>query len=205
VVLAANAWSHFIPAIQRKQVPLWTYIVLTEPLSKSLMEQIGWKNRQGIEDARNLVHYYRLTADNRLLMGGRDAGLTWGNDMDKDQSPAVFAGLEQDVREIFPPLKDVKFTHRWGGPVSITLDLAPAMGYVGDKNVVYSLGCMGHGVSLTHLNGRTLADLVLGKKTDLTDVFFVNRTTLPWPPEPIRTLSSKAILAALNFQDRFTD
>ncbi|MEW6079104.1 MAG: FAD-binding oxidoreductase [Thermodesulfobacteriota bacterium] len=205
VVLAANAWSHFIPAIRRKQVPLWTYIVLTEPLSNRLMEQVGWKNRQGIEDARNLVHYYRLTADNRLLMGGRDAGLAWGNDMDKDQSPTVFAGLEQDVRDIFPPLKEVKFTHRWGGPVSITLDLAPAMGYVGDKNVVYSVGCMGHGVSLTHLNGRTLADLVLGKKTDLTDVFFVNRTTLPWPPEPIRTLSSKAILAAMNFQDRFTD
>lgn len=84
-------------------------------------------------------------------------------------------------------------------------DLDVDMAIVGDQNVVYSLGCMGHGVSLTHLNGRTLADLVLEKKTDLTDVFFVSRTTLPWPPEPIRTLSSKAILAAMKFQDRFTD
>ncbi|MEW5733358.1 MAG: FAD-binding oxidoreductase [Thermodesulfobacteriota bacterium] len=205
VVLATNAWSHFIPAIRRKQVPLWTYIVLTEPLSGDLMHQIGWKNRQGIEDARNLVHYYRLTVDNRILMGGRDAGLAWGDDMDKDQSPAVFDGLEQDVRQIFPQLQKVKFTHRWGGPVSITLDLTPAMGYVGDENVVYSLGCMGHGVSLTHLNGRTLADMVQGKKTDLTDVFFVNRTTVPWPPEPVRTVASKAILAAMKLQDRFTD
>ncbi|MFO7560175.1 MAG: FAD-binding oxidoreductase [Desulfobacterales bacterium] len=205
VVLATNAWSHFLPAIRRKQVPIWTYIVLTEPLSDNLIGQIGWKNRQGIEDARNLVHYYRLTADNRLLMGGRDAELAWGDDMDKDQSPAVFEGLEKDVKATFPQLEKVKFTHHWGGPVSITLDLAPAMGYVGDKNVVYSLGCMGHGVSLTHLNGQALADLVLGKKTDLTDVFFVNRTTLPWPPEPIRTLSSKAILAAMKIQDRFTD
>ena len=205
VVLAANAWSHFIPAIHRKQIPLWTYIVLTEPLKADLLERIGWRNRQGIEDARNLVHYYRLTADNRLLMGGRDAGLAWGKDMDKDRSPAIFRALEKDVRDLFPSLENVRFTHHWGGPVSITLDLAPAMGYVGDKNVVYSLGCMGHGVSLTHLNGRTLADLVLDKKTDLTDVFFVNRTTIPWPPEPVRTLSSKAILAALNLQDRFTD
>ena len=125
--------------------------------------------------------------------------------MSKDQSPTVFEALEKDVRDLFPPLEKVRFTHRWGGPVSITLDLAPAMGYVGDKQVVYSLGCMGHGVSLTHLNGRTLADLVLEKKTDLIDVFFVNRTTLPWPPEPIRTLSAKAILAAMNLQDRFTD
>ena len=191
--------------IHRKQIPLWTYIVLTEPLKADLLDQIGWRNRQGIEDARNLVHYYRLTVDNRLLMGGRDAGLAWGNDMSKDQSPTVFEALEKDVRDLFPPLEKVRFTHRWGGPVSITLDLAPAMGYVGDKQVVYSLGCMGHGVSLTHLNGRTLADLVLEKKTDLIDVFFVNRTTLPWPPEPIRTLSAKAILAAMNLQDRFTD
>ncbi len=205
VVLAANAWSHFIPAIRRKQVPLWTYIVLTEPIPEDTLNLIGWKNRQGIEDARNLVHYYRLTADNRLLMGGRDAGLAWGKDMDKDQSPAVFAGLEKDVKAIFPQLEKINFTHRWGGPVSITLDLAPAMGFVGDKNVVYSLGCMGHGVSLTHLNGRTLADLVFEKQTDLTDVFFVNRTTIPWPPEPIRTLASRAVLAAMNFQDRFTD
>ena len=79
------------------------------------------------------------------------------------------------------------------------------MGYVGDKSMVYSLGCMGHGVSLTYLNGRTLADLVLDKKTDLTDVFFVNRRTIPWPPEPVRTMSSKAILAMMKFQDRFTD
>jgi hypothetical protein len=61
---------------------------------------------------------------------------------------------------------------------------------------------MGHGVSLTHLNGRTLADMVLGKKTDLTEVFFVNRNALPWPPEPVRTMSAKAILAAMKCQDR---
>lgn len=205
VVLAANAWSHFIPQIKRKQTPLWTYIVLTEPLSPAMMAQIGWHNRQGIEDARNLVHYYRLTADNRLLMGGRDAGLAWGDDMDKDQCPLTFQGLKDDVRRIFPQLKNVRFTHQWGGPVSITLDLAPALGRVGDDRVVYSLGCMGHGVSLTHLNGRTLADMVLDKKTDLTEVFFVNRKTLPWPPEPMRAISSRTILAAMKLQDRFTD
>jgi len=170
-----------------------------------LMEQIGWQNRQGIEDARNLVHYYRLTADNRLLMGGRDAGLTWGADMDKDESLLTFQSLRNDVRQIFPQLSGVHFTHQWGGPVSITPDLAPAMGRIGDDRVVYSLGCMGHGVSLTHLNGRTLADMLLGKKTDLTEVFFVNRKTLPWPPEPLRTMSAKAILAAMKVQDRFTD
>ena len=70
------------------------------------------------------------------IVSGRDAGLAWGKDMDKDRSPAIFRALEKDVRDLFPSLENVRFTHHWGGPVSITLDLAPAMGYVGDKNVV---------------------------------------------------------------------
>jgi glycine/D-amino acid oxidase-like deaminating enzyme len=205
VVLATNAWSHLVPQIRWKQMPIWTYIVLTEPLSDRQMESIGWKRRQGIEDARNLVHYYRLTSDNRLLMGGRAVGLAYGNGMDKDLDDTVFEDLEQDVRKIFPQLENVGFTHRWGGPVSLTVDMAPAMGYVGDKRLIYSLGCMGHGVSLTHLNGVTAADLVLERKSELTDIFFVNRRTIPWPPEPIRNLASKAVLAGMNIQDSFND
>ncbi|MBU0992843.1 MAG: FAD-binding oxidoreductase [Proteobacteria bacterium] len=205
VVLATNAWSHLIQPVKWKQIPAWTHIVLTEPLTQSQFDEIGWQNRQGIEDARNLVHYYRLTADNRLLMGGRDVSLSYGKDMDKDMNEATFRGLEDDVRSIFPSLRTIRFTHRWGGPVSITLDMAPALGYLGDNRMVYSVGCMGHGVSLTHLNGKTVSDLVLDKKTDLTDVFFVNRKTIPFPPEPLRNLASKAILGYMHFEDKLYD
>ncbi|MFH1135470.1 MAG: FAD-dependent oxidoreductase [Pseudomonadota bacterium] len=204
-VLATNAYSHLIPELKSKQAPVWTHIVLTEPLAAARLEQIGWKNRQGIEDARNLVHYYRLTADNRLLMGGRDVSLSRGRDMDRDLNPATFAGLEQDVRETFPALRDIGFTHRWGGPVSVPLDMAPALGYLGDKRISYSLGCVGHGVSLTHLNGKTLADLVLENRTELTETFFVNRRTIPWPPEPLRNLAAKAILGYMHLEDRRFD
>jgi len=205
VVMATNAWSHFFKGLKRKQVPAWTYIVMTEPLKDEHLNEIGWQNRQGIEDARNLVHYYRLTADNRIVMGGRDVSMTYGEDMDKDLNPEIFAGLKDDVRELFPALKDVRFTHEWGGPVSVPLDMAPAIGYAGDKNVVYSLGAVGHGVSMTQLNGRTVADLILERKTDLTDVFFVNRRTIPWPPEPLRYLAGKAILGYMHWEDRQCD
>ena len=205
-VMATNAWSHYFPGMRRKQVPVWTHIVLTEPLDQKAFEAIGWQNRQGIEDARNLVHYYRLTADNRLLMGGRDVSVAPTNDdMDQDLNPLTFAGLKEDVRWLFPALKDIRFTHEWGGPVSVPLDMAPALGYLGDRNVVYSLGCVGHGVSLTHLNGKTLCDMVLERRSDLTDVFFVNRRTLPWPPGPLRSMAIKAILGYMHWEDRRFD
>jgi len=205
VVLATNAYSHLIPQLKRKQIPVWTHIVLTEPIEKDRMAKIGWRNRQGIEDARNLVHYYRLTADDRLLMGGRDVSIRYGGAMDGDHNQEIFGGLERDVVETFPPLEGIPFTHRWGGPVSVTLDMAPAIGYLGDARVVYSLGCIGHGVSMTHLNGRTVTDLVLERKSDLTDVFFVNRGTLPWPPEPLRNLAIRAIRGYMRWEDRRFD
>lgn len=205
VVLATNAYSHLIPQLKRKQAPAWTHIVLTEPIDPGRMAEIGWRNRQGIEDARNLVHYYRLTADNRLLMGGRDVSIRYGRDMDGDLNQGTFAELERDVVDTFPALAGLPISHRWGGPVSVTVDMAPAIGCLGDRRLVYSLGCIGHGVSMTHLNGKTVADLVLGRSTELTEVFFVNRRTIPWPPEPIRTLTAAAIRGYMRWEDRRFD
>ena len=204
-VMATNAWSHFFPKLRSKQIPVWTHIVMTEPISDKQFEEIGWANRQGIEDARNLVHYYRLTADNRLVMGGRDVSLSRGFDMDKDLNPVTFEGLKEDVRQLFPALRNIRFTHEWGGPVSVPVDMAPALGFVGDKNMVYSLGCVGHGVSMTHLNGKTLCDMVLERRTELTEVFFVNRRTIPWPPALLQNIAIRAIKGYMDWEDRRFD
>jgi glycine/D-amino acid oxidase-like deaminating enzyme len=201
IVFATNAYSHLIPQLRSKQVPAFTHMVVTEPLTQEQLATIGWKNRQGIEDARNLVHYFRLTIDNRLAMGGSDVSLAYGRDMDRDLNPRTFADLERDVVRLFPVLKGIKFTHRWGGPVSVPIDMAPAIGHIGDPRAIYSLGCVGHGVSMTHLNGRTIADLVLEQKTDLTSVWFVDRRMIPWPPEPLRLVASLAIRGYLRTED----
>lgn len=201
VVFATNAYSHLIPELRSKQVPAFTHMVVTEPLKENRLAVIGWKNRQGIEDARNLVHYFRLTADNRLAMGGSDISISYGRNMECDLNPRTFASLERDVVRLFPNLKGIRFTHRWGGPVSVPLDMAPAIGYLGNQRAIYSLGCVGHGVSMTHLNGKTIADLLLERKTDLTDIWFVNRRMLPWPPEPLRLITSHAIRGYMRLED----
>lgn len=203
IVLATNAYSHLLPQLRSKQVPAFTHMVVTEPLSPEKLAPIGWANRQGIEDARNLVHYFRLTIDNRLMIGGSDVSISYGRDMERDSNLRIFSNLERDVIWLFPDLKGVRFTHRWGGPVSVPIDLAPAIGHLGDQRIVYSLGCVGHGVSMTHLNGCLLADLVLERRTDLTEVWFVDRRLIPWPPEPLRLVASQAIRGYLRLEDAF--
>ncbi len=201
VVFATNAYSHFFPSLKRKQVPAFTYMQATEPLTPEQLEPIGWAGKEGVEDARNLIHFYRLTLDNRIAIGAGPIGFTWGNDMDADHSEEAWAEQQSHLRVTFPHLRDVKFTHRWGGPFSVTLDLNPAMGYLGNERVVYSLGCIGHGVSMTHLNAQTIRDLILERETDLTESPFVNRTVLPWPPEPLRSALGHVLKSVLRVED----
>jgi glycine/D-amino acid oxidase-like deaminating enzyme len=201
IVFATNAYSHLFPELRRKQVPAFTHMVVTEPLSPDRLATIGWSRRQGLEDARNFVHYFRLTADNRLAIGGSDVTISFGRGMDRDDNSRIFSDLERDITRLFPGLRGIAIADRWGGPVSVPIDMAPAIGFAGDRRAVFSLGCVGHGVSMTHLNGRTIADLLLEKDTDLTRVWFVGRRTLPWPPEPLRFAASHAIRGYMRLED----
>ncbi|HZD55688.1 MAG TPA: FAD-dependent oxidoreductase [Anaerolineales bacterium] len=203
LVFATNAYSHLFPELRRKQIPAFTYMVATEPLSAEQLDPIGWEGQQGVEDARNLIHYYRITPDHRLVMGGGPVGLTLANDLHGDSSWAAWNHLERHIHFLFPSLKRAKISHRWGGPFSVTLDLNPVLGYLGDKNAVYTLGCIGHGVSMSHLNAQTIRDLVLERQSDLLDCPFVNRSVTSWPPEPFRILAAGALRGYLQLEDWF--
>jgi glycine/D-amino acid oxidase-like deaminating enzyme len=182
VVFATNAYTQRFPRLHSKALPMFTYIVLTEPLTQEQMSPIGWEHRQGIGDARNLIRYYRLTADNRLLMGGEGVVYYYGGRVGFDEHQPTFHRLVRTIVETFPSLANAAITHRWGGPVSVPADFFPAMGYLGsDRRVIYSLGCVGQGVALANMAGQVLRDLVREEETELTDLFFVNRALIPLP------------------------
>lgn len=203
LVFATNAYSILFPQLKPIQRPIFTYIVMSEPLTDAQMASIGWQCRAGVEDARDLIHYYRLTKDNRIVMGGGDVAFTYGNDLRIDLNNKIFAHLERHVTEIFPQLKGLRFTHRWGGPVSVTVDMAPVIGYLGeDQKAIFSLGCIGHGVSLTTYNGLTIAEMITGRETERTDMFFVGRKTLPWPPDLITYGAAHAIRGFMKLEDK---
>ncbi len=204
VVFATNAFTQHFPRLHSKAFPMFTYIVLTEPLTEEHLSPIGWRHRQGIGDARNLIHYYRLTSDNRLLMGGEDVVYYYGGRVGFDQHRPTFARLERTIVELFPSLANAEITHRWGGPISAPIDFFPAMGYLGgDRRVIFSLGCVGQGVALTNMAGQILRDLVREEKTELTDLFFVNRRVIPLPPEPLRSVMFHGGRRMLALQDNW--
>lgn len=203
LVLATNAYSVLFPELKKLQYPAFTHIVMSEPLTPEQYDSIGWKNRAGVEDARDLIHYYRLTADNRIVMGGGDVSLGYGADLDKDLNKQIFALLKAHVTDVFPQLEGLRFTHQWGGPVSITTDMAPVIGYLGnDKKAIFSMGCIGHGVSLTTYNGKTIAEMITGKQTERTEMFFVGRKVFPWPPDLITYGLGHAVRGFMKLEDR---
>jgi glycine/D-amino acid oxidase-like deaminating enzyme len=203
LVFATNGYSHLFPEMKTKQIPAFTYMVATAPLTDEQLAPIGWAGGQGVEDARNLIHYYRLTPERRIVMGGGPVGLTYGGGLDADSDEKAWRHLERHIGWLWPHLEEVEITHRWGGPFSVTMDLTPALGYLGDRRVVYSLGCIGHGVSMSYLNGRLLRDLLLdGADGELArGCPFVNRRVVPWPPEPLQTAAARTLRGYLRTED----
>ncbi len=203
-VLATNAYSVQFPHLKRWVIPIYTYIVLTEPLTPAQWESIGWKGRQGIEDRYGGFHYYRPTADGRIVWGGDDyvyhRGSAVGPRFDRDDK--VFSGLKASFVATFPQLADVRFTHEWGGPVAITVRFIPTFGTLEGGRIHYGVGYCGHGVGPTFTGGEILRDLVLGRDTELTSLCFVHRRAIPYPPEPLRALVVNSALRHMKDSDR---
>ena len=205
IVYATNGYTHLIPGMRLRQTPAFAYIVVTEPLNPEQLASIGWQGREAIEDGRNFMHFFRLTPDNRILAGGGPGLVPFGGNMDHDTYAKAFAHLEKFVNDMFPALGGVRIAHRWGGAFSATADFTPAIGTMDGGRAAYSFGCTGHGVAMTHMNGQILRDLVLERKTELTEQWFVNRFTMPMPPEPIRSAAIRTVMGAMALDDWWCD
>lgn len=204
VVLATNAYSGQFPEFRRMFIPLYSYVVLTEPLTDAQWDAVGWRRRQGLGDRRTYIHYYRPTADGRILMGGEDAPYFFGSHVDPahDRNPAVFDRLRRDLVTIYPQLDGIRFTHAWGGPIAVTSRFLPTFGRIADGRVVYGFGYSGHGVAPSHTGGQILRDLVLDRKSELTELCLVRTPPIPFPPEPLRWMGVHVARRSLLRQDR---
>lgn len=188
-LLGTSAYPPLLPALHRYIAPVYDYALMTEPLSESQRAAIGWEHRQGLGDAANRFHYYRLSADNRILFGGYDAVYRYGGPVaDRlDDHPGTFAKLSQHFFTTFPQLEGVRFTHRWGGAIDTCSRFSVFFGRALDGRVSYAVGYTGLGVGATRFGAQVALDLLDGRDTDATRLRFVRRRPLPFPPEPLRS------------------
>jgi glycine/D-amino acid oxidase-like deaminating enzyme len=187
VLLAANAYGARMASLRSWLLPFYSYILLSEPLSEAQWSRIGWRGREGLEDRRTFLHYARPTRDGRLLWAGRDAPYRpAGPDPRYDRDERVFRRLEETFAWTFPQLADLRFTHRWGGPIAVTARFLPAVGWLERGRVAYAFGYSGHGVAITHLAGRAVSDLLLERDTELTRLALVERPPVGLGPRWLR-------------------
>lgn len=202
VVLGTGAFPSPVAAVNRRVVPVYDYVLTTEPLSAERKEAVGWRGRQGISDAANQFHYYRLTSDDRIVWGGYDAVFHhWGRlDPSLDQRPETHRKLAEHFFETFPQLEGLRFTHRWGGVIDTSTRFSVGFGTAFDGRVAYAVGYTGLGVGATRFGAQVCVDLLHRPDSELLDLDLVRSRLLPFPPEPIRTvgiqLTRRAIAAA---------
>jgi glycine/D-amino acid oxidase-like deaminating enzyme len=188
-VIATSAYPPLLKQIKRYIAPVYDYALMTEPLSAAQREVIGWQQRQGIGDLANQFHYYRLSADDRILFGGYDAVYRYGGPVGPhlDDHDATFATLSQHFFTTFPQLEGLKFTHRWGGAIDTCSRFSVFFGRALGGRVVYALGYTGLGVGASRFGARTALDLLDARQTEATELRLVQSRPLPFPPEPLRS------------------
>ena len=204
VALATNTFKPLLRKMNKYIAPVYDYCLVTEPLTAQQLESIGWRNRQGLADCSNQFHYFRLTADNRILWGGYDAIYYFGGQMDKEleSRPESWAMLSSQFFTTFPQLDGVKFSHMWGAPIDTCSRYSVFWGTHYKDRVAYAIGYTGLGVAASRFGGEVMLDLLAGSSTRATQTEFVQTKPRPFPPEPFRFIGIQATKWSLDYEDR---
>lgn len=185
--LATNAFPALLKPLRLFTVPVYDYVLMTEPLTPEQLRAIGWTGRHGITDASREFHYYRKTADDRILFGGYDAVYHRGRRVRpaQDQRTETFRRLADHFFTTFPALAGIRFTHAWGGAIDMSTQLVAFHGVARSGRVAYSAGYTGLGVAATRFGATVMLDLLEGRDTDRTRLRMSRRLPIPIPPEPL--------------------
>ena len=204
VALGTNAFKPLLKRLGHYVAPVYDYCLVTEPLTPAQLASIGWQNRQGISDIPNQFHYYRLTADNRILWGGYDAIYYFRGKVSSEleSRPESWAKLSMHFFKTFPQLEDVKFSHMWGGAIDTCSRYCVFWGQAMNGRVAYAVGYTGLGVASSRFGAEVMLDLIDGRRSKATETNFVRSKPLPFPPEPFKFMGIQATRWSLNHEDK---
>jgi glycine/D-amino acid oxidase-like deaminating enzyme len=203
IVLAGEAYLSRLPKLHRHIIPLTSHIVATEPLPPEIWQEIGWEGREVATGFGTTAGYLNHTADGRITFGAfrrRYPSLSRISD-DLDHMEDVFAHARNSARTWFPSLRDVRFTHAWGGVFGSPRDRMPTMGFNRQTGVALAFGYSGTGVGPSNLSGRVLTDLITETDSDLTRLPMVTHQPVLWEPEPLRSLGVNLVQQSIFWDD----
>jgi glycine/D-amino acid oxidase-like deaminating enzyme len=180
VLVATSGYtSSATPALQKKIIPIGSFIITTEQLPESLANQISPRNRM-IYDSKHYLYYYRLTPDNRMLFGGRAAFFPETKNTIRRSADILHRGMVK----VFPQLRDARTEHAWGGTLDFCFDTMPHAGEL--DGIHYALGYAGHGVAMATYLGVKMAERICGGSDEIP------YATIPFPGAPLGLYNGRA-------------
>jgi len=202
-VLATNVFPSLLKRNRLMTVPVYDYVLMTEPLSAEQLDSIGWKDRQGIGDMANQFHYYRLSKDNRILFGGYDAVYHYGRKVREqyENRPESWQTLASHFFTTFPQLEGLQFSHQWAGAIDTSTQFTAFFGTAREHRVAYAAGFTGLGVGSTRFAAEVMLDLLERRDNERTQLEMVRKRPLPFPPEPAAAIGINATRWSLDRAD----
>jgi glycine/D-amino acid oxidase-like deaminating enzyme len=203
VALATNAFRPLLRRARLSTVPVYDYVLMTEPLTPAQRDAIGWRHRQGVSDLANQFHYSRLTADGRILYGGYDAIYHAGRQVraSYEDRESSYRTLASHFLTTYPQLEDVRFSHRWAGAIDTSTQFCAFHGLARRGRVAYAGGFTGLGVAATRFAAEVMLDRLAGDGTERTQLEMVRKRPLPFPPEPFAKIGIEATKWSLDRAD----
>jgi glycine/D-amino acid oxidase-like deaminating enzyme len=204
VVLATNVFPGPLRRNAWRVVPVYDYVLATEPLTEEQLASLRWDPGIGVADSGNQFHYYRLTPDRRILWGGYDAVYHYGRSIDAahDDRPETFRTLARNFATTFPQLEGVAFTHRWSGVIDTCTRFCAFYGQAHRGRTAYAAGFTGLGVGASRFAADVVLDLLTGEPTERTRLEMVREKPLPFPPEPLAWAGIRLTTRSLARHDR---
>jgi glycine/D-amino acid oxidase-like deaminating enzyme len=204
VIMATNAFPNPLRRLRYWTVPVYDYVLATEPLTAEQLATLGWDPAVGVSDSGNQFHYYRITPDRRILWGGYDAVYHYGRSIEASHYDRreTFETLARNFATTFPQLRGIRFTHRWSGVIDTSTRFCAFYGKAHRGRTVYAAGFTGLGVGASRFAADVMLDLLGGRQTERTRLAIVRKKGLPFPPEPFAWIGVQLTRRALARQDR---
>jgi glycine/D-amino acid oxidase-like deaminating enzyme len=203
VLRATEGFTASLRGLRRRWLPMNSSMIATEPIPEDVWQSIGWEGRETLGDTAHGFFYAQRTVDDRIAIGGRSVPYRFGSrtDLDGRVPESTIKSLTATLHAVLPQVRDVPIAHAWCGVLAvprdweagIALDKATGLGWAG--------GYVGHGVTATNLAGRTLADLVLDRRSPLTELPWVGHRSRNWEPEPLRWVGVRGMYLAYKAAD----